>query len=268
MVTSPTVSVLFVTYNRFPLLKRTLDTLLQVTRYANMQLVVTDDGSPPDVQRQLLQLPFHAFYLASENRGMGANINSGLKRCTGRYILMLQDDWDCIAPSDYLKNTIAVMESSSRICLINYYGVPHILATTQALPGANEPCYEILSGTTNGHNSSIYTDTPHVMSRACLESIGPYHEDREMESCETDYARRFASQDAYKAAIFPLYYNRAFVHTGEAESWRLRSFRCRLDNALMPAATVLRCCPPVFNLGKAVVRSSVRTLTRIGIIRK
>jgi hypothetical protein len=105
------------------------------------------------------------------------------------------------------------------------------------------------------------------MSRAALNYLGPYREGCSMESCEIDYRRRFDAQDIFKAALFPRYYNRIFVHTGEDQSHRTRRARYWVDEALQPVARILRSCPPAFYLGKLAVRSSVRALERLGLVR-
>jgi GT2 family glycosyltransferase len=264
----PLVSVLFVTYDRFPLLRKTVSTFIAHTRYPKLQLVVTDDGSPAKVQEEIRKLPFNDFVLGAKNRGLGANVNAGIARCEGPYILMLQDDWDCVATADYIGDAVRVMARNPHIGLIRYYGPAHQLDAAPGLSGADEVCLQISDQERRDNNPSrIYSDTPHIMSRAALNYLGPYREDCPMESCETDYCRRFDAQDAFKAALFPRYYNKSFVHTGEDQSHRTRSARYWVDEALQPVARILRRCPPAFQLGKLAVRSSVRALERLGIVR-
>src|SRR5882724_7457369 len=95
----PLVSVLFITYKRVHLLRRTLEAFLANTSYPNLELVVTDDASSSTMQEEISKLPFHRHILGKKRRGMGANSNEGLRRCTGDYILFLQDDWECMGPN-------------------------------------------------------------------------------------------------------------------------------------------------------------------------
>jgi len=265
MATDPMVSVLFITYNRLLLLKRTLKTFTSRTTYPNLELVVADDGSSPLVQAEIRRLPFHEFVLSERNRGLGANANAGLLRCHGAYVLMIQDDWDCVADTDYLGDTIHVMVQYPDIGLVKYYGDAHTLRP-EPRSGVAEPCFEIAEQEEMKTNL-VYSDTPHVMSRAALQCIGPYREDCDMESCEMDYARRFGAQNSFKAAVFPAYYNRIFVHTGGDTSYRTSRARYRIDRALGPLARCLRRCPPAFRVAKTVVRRSVETLERLRVIR-
>jgi hypothetical protein len=51
----------------------------------------------------------HDRFLAT-NRGMGANNSAGLKECSGRkYILPLQDDWECHGPRHYVKDSLLLV---------------------------------------------------------------------------------------------------------------------------------------------------------------
>lgn len=264
----PLVSVLFITYNRLSLLSRTLSSFRVRTSYPNLQLVVADDGSPAEVQGEIRKLPFDDFVLARNNKGLGANANAGIAQCRGPYILMLQDDWDCVATSDYLGDTIRVMTRNPHIGLIKYYGPEHEVDRTLPLAGADRTCLPVATvNPDEQHPSNVYSDTPHVMSRAAIDHLGPYRENCPMELCELDYCRRFDRQHDFQAAIFPRYYNQCFVHTGGEESHRTGRARYRIDEALKPAASILRRFPPAFYLGRLAVRSSVRALECLRMIK-
>jgi glycosyltransferase involved in cell wall biosynthesis len=261
----PLVSVLFITYNRLPLLRRTVETFKVRTSYPNLQLVIADDGSPLEVQRQIRELPVDEFALCRQNRGLGANANAGLARCQGDYILMLQDDWECVATSNYLQETVRVMQENPQIGLIKYYGIQHELVAQRPLLGSAEPCFPIAEPRSPA--VPVYSDTPHVMSRAARSILGPYKEGCDMESCEIDYGRRFDAQSAYSAAIFPNYYNQLFVHIGAECSYRTTRMRYRVDEALQPAAHLLRRFPMAYRACRAAIRTSVGVLERIGLFR-
>ena len=103
----PLVSALFVTYKRFESVKRALLAFREHTDYPNLQIVIADDGSTEDVQQQIRQLPADAFALSPKNRGLGANNNAGIRLCSGKYMLMIQDDWICQGPPQYGKQCAA-----------------------------------------------------------------------------------------------------------------------------------------------------------------
>jgi len=251
----PLVSVLFVTYKRVHLLQRAFDSFGQNTDYPNLELVVTDDGSPAAVQEQIRGMAFDKFVLAPKNRGMGANANAGLAACSGKYILFLQDDWECKGPARYLRDTVAIMEANPRVAIVKYYGKQHS-PDGGPLPGATESCFTIRPGEPPGPEGfCIYSDTPHLKSRASLNDLGLYREGCGMEQCELDYDTRFSTQNGYAAAFFPEYYNRAFLHIGVEESFRTSSLGHRVHSLLAGlAAPVKEACPALYEAGSRCYR--------------
>lgn len=264
----PLVSVLFITYKRFDLLERSIRAFRENTDYPNLEIVIADDGSGAEIQKQIRALPADVFALAPKNRGLGANNNNGLKHCSGKYILMIQDDCMCRGPRDYLKNTIQVMEANPDIGIVNYCGAPHPLDTNRPLAGSDELCYPISRPYDNGTiEHYLYTDQPHVRSRAAQESMGEYAETPGIGNCEEEYSRRWRDQKKLGTAVFPSYYKTLFVHEGSERSFRYQIFSLRVDAFLMPIAMLLkRRCMPLFKVGKKVVRISVGIMEKLRIV--
>lgn len=229
LVNWPQVSVLFVTFKRVHLLRRTVETFLLHTDYAPLQLVVTDDGSPESIQTEISKLPFDLRIFSRRNHGLGANMNCGLRACTGKYTLVLQDDWECRGPGSYLKDAVRILEEKATIGLVRFYGVnPEVDASRQI--GTLPNWWEIeRPRIVTSQNRNIYSDTPHLRTREFSEHVGPYREDLPMEECELDYQDRFLQQSQLSAAYSTVYNNATFVHIGAAESHRTSSFRHRLD---------------------------------------
>ena len=72
----------------------------------------------------------------------------------------------------------------------------------------------------------VYTDTPHIKSRAFIEQIGPYLETRYMQRTEMDMRDRFNRQRDFHAGFVEGY--SVFDHIGEEQSF----------NTLLPMARV------------------------------
>ena len=77
-----------------------------------LEVVIADDGSGPEIQAKIRTLPADVFALSPENQGLGPNNNNGIAHCKGKYILMIQDDWECFGPPDYLSNAVWVLEAN------------------------------------------------------------------------------------------------------------------------------------------------------------
>jgi glycosyltransferase involved in cell wall biosynthesis len=270
-VEAPLVSVLFVTYKRFDLLKKAVESFQRNTAYPNLELVITDDGSGPEIQAQIRTLRADVFALLPKNRGLGANNNNGIRRCNGKYILMIQDDWECRGPADYLANAVAVLEANPRLGFIHFAGAPHPSDLAQPLQGSAEPCYVVPRPHEDGRAEIFfYSDQPHIQSRASFDHVGYYKEDRDMDKCEIDYNRRWKNQTQFLTAAFPAYYMKVFSNEGEAlqRSFRTTRFRNRISRLFMPAKPFLtRHANPIFRLGKVVVQGSIYTLEKLRIVR-
>lgn len=266
----PLVSALFITYDRFDLLERAVHSFREHTEYPNLEIVISDNGSPSDVQAKIRQLPADVFAFIPKNRGLGANNNSGIRNCKGRYVLMIQDDWFCHGPADYLSNAVAVMEANPEVGIINFAGAAHPHDLDHPLKGSAELCYVTPTVLPNHKEEFLYCDQPHLQSRAAMEFMGPYLEDRDMGRCETDYSERWKGQTRFVTAVFPAYHMRVFSDEGAAQgkSYRLTTFRSRLESALLPSARFLKeNCKPLYKAGRVSVRASVALMEKIGIVR-
>jgi hypothetical protein len=263
----PLVSVLFVTYKRVHLLRRSLESFLANTSYPNLELVVTDDGSPGWMQEEISKLPFHRHILGKKRRGVGANSNEGLRHCTGDYILFLQDDWECQGPDSYLTHALNVMQADPSIGLVRFYGVDSTVNSSQRIDYPPLSCRRLLMPKElSSSNRFIYSDTPHLRSKLLDVQLGPYREDTSMETCEKDFGQRFLAQSRFSAVFFPDFNNRVFVHIGEAESFRTNSLRHRCEAALASIAKPFK-GSRFYNAANRAYKKTVRTLIILRLIR-
>lgn len=268
----PLVSALFITYKRFDRLKTTVESFLRHTSYPRLEVVIADDGSGPEIQAQIRTLPADVFALLPKNRGLGANNNNGIRHCNGKYILMIQDDWECRGPNEYLTNSVLVFEANPKLGFLNFAGDRHPPDPRQPLKGSPEPCFVTPRPWVNPDNPKeyfLYSDQPHIQSRASIDALGPYIEDRDMEKCEMDYNQRWKHQTEFLSGLFPNYQLKTFTNVAAPEeSFRKTRFRYRIAAFLMPAKPFLiKHANPVFRLGKAVVQGSVSTLEKLRITR-
>jgi glycosyltransferase involved in cell wall biosynthesis len=174
------------------------------------------------------RLPFDRVLFSDRNRGLGYNTNSGLAAAKGDFVLQLQDDWKCLGPSDFLASAISLLQARPDVGLVRF--------TAAALPEADEvvtlECgrrariYRPLSGS----GRFLYSDHPHLKSRAFVEFIGPYRESRYMQRTEVDMRDRFNAQNRYAAAF--LEGDDVFEHIGAGVSLRQPTPLARSANIL------------------------------------
>lgn len=265
---TPLVSVIFVTYRRFHLLQRTVESFLEHTSYPKLELIVCDDGSPREVQDQISSLPVDNVVLANRRGGFGANANAGLRECEGDYILLIQDDWECCGPRGYLADAVAALQRYPGVGLVKFYGNNDVENSVRQIDdelGLFEIHKPLNITELNRH---IYSDTPHIRSRACFEGVGEYNVNLPMEECEREYEERFLNQDRFSGAYFPKYMNSVFVHIGESESFRTNSRRARFERRLRSAANPLRSgAGPLYRILRSCYRTGLRSLYRVKAIR-
>lgn len=92
MLNSELVSIILPTYNRLPLLKEAIQSVLNQT-YTNFELIVVDDGSSDGTSTYVKNLENERIMLFSqENIGRSAARNLGLKKSRGELITFLDSD--------------------------------------------------------------------------------------------------------------------------------------------------------------------------------
>lgn len=260
--------MLFITYKRFDLLKRAVEQFHANTEYLNLEIVIADDGSDPEIQEKIRGLHADRFALPRQNKGLGANFNQGLAICRGKYVLVIQDDWVCYGPPEYLVEAVRVFESNPNVGLINFAGAAHPPDFSQRLQGSDEPCYLTPEPLKGSIEFFLYSDQPHLQSRSAIDFVGPYLESKDMEECETDYNYRWQQQTRFRTAVFPRYHQKVFIDEGQQHSFRTTRIRYRVHNALLPMKPfLLRFAPALFAGGKAALQRALRFLERRGILR-
>jgi glycosyltransferase involved in cell wall biosynthesis len=111
----PTVSVVLPTFDRARLIGRALTSIADQT-YANIEIVVIDDGSTDDtrevVDRFARQSSRPVTYLRQENSGCAAARNRGLQVAKGEFLTFLDSD-DAWLPTaaESLANTLVASEA-------------------------------------------------------------------------------------------------------------------------------------------------------------
>lgn len=91
MPAEPRVSVILPTYNRGWILEQAVDSVLDQD-YANIKLIVVDDGSTDDTGHLLSMFKNRITVIRQANRGVSAARNTGIRAATGELIALLDSD--------------------------------------------------------------------------------------------------------------------------------------------------------------------------------
>ncbi len=231
----PLISVVVTGYRRPDLLRESLESFLDVMSYPRnrLELILCDDGSPPEMQEQMRKLPFDQFCFGKKNEGLAKPANRGLKAAKAKYILQLQDDWRCQGPPDFLQAGLEILHECPDVGMISYRkrrDFPSdecITRTGRKFIKFHNGEPEV--GTASGHYP--YTHNPHLKRRGFHDLLGYYPEDIPMWKMELAFCRRVAAQDVYRIAYINGY--DVFVHTGEGCSYNPLKKRARLRERLL-----------------------------------
>jgi len=227
----PVISVVFVTFDRLITLQPTFASFLNNTDYPRdrLELIVCDDCSPKAVQAELRRMPFDLHCLATQRRGLGANVNQGLRAASGDLIFQLQDDWMCQGAVDYLRRATAAIRAAPDIGLIilNQHPMPLPIRRKETI---GEDTLRIFDNRPNTKVKMVgehaYTDWPHLKRRAFHEQLGFYAEGVPMWEMELDFACRVNAQTTtFIADIEGL---DGFSHIGADHSYNTGTRRARL----------------------------------------
>lgn len=113
----PTVSIVLPVYNRFELLKETVDSILNQT-YTDFELLLVDDFSTDGTRERLAELldPRIRISLNDSNLGAGATRNQGIDLATGKFTALTDQD-DLWHPSK-LHEQVAAMEADPKLVVV------------------------------------------------------------------------------------------------------------------------------------------------------
>lgn len=175
----PKVSVIIPTYNRAKTLKEAIDSVLS-QRYADLELIVVDDGSTDETREIILSYLPYLNYLYQEHRGVSTARNKGITHARGDYFAFLDSD-DLWLP-DKLCLQMKFMEDHPE-ALICYTEEIWIRKGVRVNPMKKHKKY---SGMIFRHCLPLCIVSPSsvLIARSLIDEVGGF--DEEFELCE-DY---------------------------------------------------------------------------------
>jgi glycosyltransferase involved in cell wall biosynthesis len=112
MVKNPTVSVIIPTHNRAKLIGKAIKSVLNQT-YQDFEIIIVDDGSTDNTEETVKSFNnFKIRYIShSNNRGISAARNTGIRASRGKYIALLDSDDEWLP--EKLDQQIKVFQNAS-----------------------------------------------------------------------------------------------------------------------------------------------------------
>lgn len=118
MSKNPTVSVIIPTYNRANLVGKAIKSVLSQT-YQDFEIIVIDDGSTDNTEETVKSFNnFKIRYIChSDNRGISAARNTGIRASLGKYIALLDSDDEWL-PEKLDKQVDVLQNKSSEVGVV------------------------------------------------------------------------------------------------------------------------------------------------------
>jgi hypothetical protein len=115
-------------------------------------------------------------------------------------VLQLQDDWWCRGPRGFIETAIEVMREWPELGFVRLTErQPELTYTLRS--ASNRHRVRVYDAPQPFLDPFLYTDTPHLKTRATIERLGTYRESRHMARTELDMRDRFNAQREIRAAF-------------------------------------------------------------------
>ncbi|MEW6600305.1 MAG: glycosyltransferase family 2 protein [Nitrospirota bacterium] len=175
------ISVIICTYNRAPLLKRTLYALSRQTLASKLfEVIVVDDGSRDETTKvcdnMRLTLPNLKCISTGANLGLAQGRNTGLDASSGNYILFTDDD--CITSQDWIERMIGALDHAPIVAgavastTSNYFKLCHNISQFHAyMPGQKAGFVEFIAGANMGFRRSVLEELKGFQKSRCAEDM-------------------------------------------------------------------------------------------------
>jgi glycosyltransferase involved in cell wall biosynthesis len=156
----PLVSVCVTSFNRLEYLKQTLESFRKCCTYPNLEYIVVDNCSDPEVIEYINKLDFIDEKIMNErNMGHGYAMNQARRKANGEYYFNLENDWLFFYRSDWLERGVVLFEKDGR-----------------GEPVAKQPL-DLPLGLIKyrlGADIKNYTNNPSLVSREVYTVVGEY----------------------------------------------------------------------------------------------
>jgi glycosyltransferase involved in cell wall biosynthesis len=268
------LQVVFITYNRSHLLAQSFARIRQARPLQGVKVLCSDDCSKPEHQQAISRMGFDQVVGALRNGGLGRNNNKGLRACTSKYQLMVQDDCMLLAPKAVV-DAVAVLEGDPSVGMVRMHGDPTPFPLQER--EVNGVRYWVADHTAQAYEAlkhelprrRVYSDQPHVRRRELHERVvGYYAEGLPMEKTERDYEDRLDAQSELFVAFLSPRHEDFFDHLQHGDSLRINNLKHRMDRALLNILEPLKLRDTsVYKVLRGAYRALQEVLERVGILR-
>jgi GT2 family glycosyltransferase len=172
---TPIVSIVIPVYNRYEYTRVCLESLERLT-YANREVLVVDNGSSDGTEEKVkAEFPWARVIRSPTNLGYAGGCNLGIRRSSGKYVLLLNNDTWIVSP-DLLDVLVGILETNARVG-----------AAGPRLVEYDDPDKIVFDGQTDAYGGLDITGAVVFLRREALRQVGlfdesffTYYEDRDL----------------------------------------------------------------------------------------
>jgi glycosyltransferase involved in cell wall biosynthesis len=186
----PLVSVCITSFNRLKYLQETIESFRRCCTYPNLEYILVDNASGPDVVEYIGSLNFiDKKIMNRENMGHGFAMNQARNIARGEYYFNLENDWFFFYRSDWIERGIHLFEKDLKGETIEKYPSHLPLGLVKFKLGAA---------------IKNYTNNPSLISKEAYVNVGEYTQygreyiyvSESFGKLEKEYISRFGSKYA------------------------------------------------------------------------
>lgn len=214
-MSQPQVSIIIASYKRSGYLHHQLQCLVNNLEYPNYEIIISDDGSGENELRKKIAEKFHATLFLNEHAGMGATFNAAIRAAKGKYLLHLEDDWECT--QDCLVDEVQILETWNDIgCVRVARSAQRESLPIEEFRQLNGKAIQIVGN--QPPRAYSFNGAPRLQRKDIYETIGYYKENLCPGDADTNLSQRFYEVCKMKVAFL----KRSFSHFGHHSSggWR------------------------------------------------
>jgi glycosyltransferase involved in cell wall biosynthesis len=215
----PVVTVLIITFKRFQLAKKTIESIKENLEYPNLRFHIADDGSGPEHIQKLFEVIGNKYPISvtnSERGGLSKNTNMGIEACLKYfdYYLQLQDDFVLTHPLD-LKPSVQLLAERNDIGMVRLGRLNPYMSGT-VFEAINRYWWLLKRKS----DTYVYTENPHLCHKRFPMTYGKMREDLKMGHAELEMCSRFNNSSGPEI-VWPAWLSTTdmFQHIGDSQSY-------------------------------------------------
>jgi glycosyltransferase involved in cell wall biosynthesis len=225
----PLVSVCITSFNRLQYLQETLDSFRNCCTYPNLEYVIVDNCSEPEVVEFIKSLDYMDHVILNEqNMGHGHAMNQARRAASGDFLFNLENDWLFFYRSDWMERGILLFEKDANGDSVEKHPLDLPLGLVKYRLGAD---------------IQDYTNNPSLVSKKAYSDVGEYTQygreytyvSESFGKLEKEYIGRFGKKYSCALSETPCVIHIGGYTTNPNYGNRGRRSRAELDSMLAGA---------------------------------